>query len=343
MKAMGETQRRLHRKKILLAILIVFSMALVLSCVMLILRYWEDQHGHFTKEPNSVNVGNSDNKSVIWYNGQRYALRDGIETVLLIGVDTFERDGEDSYNERSDFLMLLILDSKAETCMALHIDRDTMADIPVLGSASQVIGTMRGQLALAHTYGSGGHDSCRNTVNAVSKFLYNTPIDHYLSTTMSGVQILNDEVGGVTVTVIDDMTLVDPSFVLGEEVTLHGEQALKYVRSRSGLENSTNRRRMERQRQYIDALYQKFMQCIIGDDGFSTSALMKMSNYIVSDYSLARLADLLNTSSRYEFIGIDIIDGESVVGEKFMEFYPDEVAMQKLIIDLFYELQDDAA
>ena len=45
---------------------------------------------------------------------------------------------------------------------------------------------MTGQLALAHTYGSGEEDSCENTVLAVENLLYGVGIDHYVSLTMDG-------------------------------------------------------------------------------------------------------------------------------------------------------------
>ena len=44
-------------------------------------------------------------------------------------------------------------------------------------------------------------------------------------------------------------------------MTLQGEQALRYVRTRYGLEDSTNSTRMARQQQYINALYAKALSC----------------------------------------------------------------------------------
>ena len=39
-------------------------------------------------------------------------------------------------------------------------------------------------------------------------------------------------------------------------------------------------------------------------------------------------------------MGINDIDGELKKGEKFMEFYPNEEAVKKTVIDLFYKLKD---
>ena len=86
-----------------------------------------------------------------------------------------------------------------------------MTQIRILGVTGEPAGTFTGQLALAHTYGSGEEDSCENTVLAVSNLLYGMEIDHYVSLTMDGVALLNDLVGGVTVEVLDDFSGIDDS------------------------------------------------------------------------------------------------------------------------------------
>ena len=112
-----------------------------------------------------------------------------------------------------------------------------------------------GQLALAHTYGSGGSDSSLNAVKAVSNLLGGVKIDHYMTLTMDAVGKINDLVGGVTLTIPEDYTSIDPSFKKGATVTLKGEQAEKYVRYRDITETGSNEGRMERQTQFIQALF----------------------------------------------------------------------------------------
>ncbi|MCH5184047.1 MAG: LCP family protein [Oscillospiraceae bacterium] len=336
---MYATQRRPRRRVILRSCLILLALALVLAGILLILHIWEDQQEIPSGGGDETFSYPDKERPYIWYDGQKYALRENIETLLLMGLDSFEGESVEGYinDDRADFLMLLLIDRDAGTCTSLHIDRDTMADVQVMGVAGQVLGVEKMQLALAHTYGSGKQDSCRNTVQAVSAFLYETPIDHYLSVTMDAVQILNDAVDGVTLTVLDDMTSIDPSLKQGAEVTLRGELALKYVRTRSGLEDSTNRHRMERQRQYMNALYENLSARYAADRDFALRTMLKISDYLVSDCPPSQLSDLLDEASTYKFVGIDTIEGESIVGEKFMEFYPDEEKLMALIIELFYE------
>ena len=212
-----------------------------------------------------------------------------------------------------------------------------MTKIQILGVRGDVAGTFTGQLALAHTYGSGERDSCLNTAEAVSNLLYGVGIDHYISITMDGVAILNDLVGGVEVEVMDDFSSIDSTLVQGETVTLMGNHALTYVRTRGGLEDSSNLRRMERQRQYLIALQKKLTEKADSDAWFATNAILQVSDYLTSDCTAEKLSKIADLLSKSDVSEIRTIDGEAKVGQEYMEFYPDEDALQALVMNVFYE------
>ena len=313
---------------------IILSVAIVLSASLLLIHKWDKRHGSLWE-----NLDN-DNRQTIRYNEQWYVLRDELETVLVMGLDKFETDESlDSYNNsmQADFLMLMVLDKDNDSVTALHLNRDAMAQIDILGLDGETVGTFNGQLALAHTYGSGGKDSCKNTVKAVSNFLYEVPIDHYISVTMDAVQTLNDLVGGVKVEVLDDFTGIDESLKKGEEVTLRGQQALTYVRTRKDLEDSSNAHRMKRQQQYMTALYQRIGESVEQDEGFITDAAVKLADYMVSDCTVNQLERIADFIAENKVGEIRTVEGESKLGEKFIEFYPDEASLQALIIEMFFE------
>ena len=154
---------------------------------------------------------------------------------------------------------------------------------------------------------------------------------------MDSVAILNDKVGGVEVTVLDDFSGIDDTLIKGETVNLFGEHSLNYVRTRAGLEDSSNIRRMERQRQYMEALFSKIQNCVENDDDFIIELSKSMSEYLVSDCSLTQLQKISEKLATYKFDEIYAIDGESVEGDKFMEFYPDENSLNEIVVDLFYK------
>ena len=205
-----------------------------------------------------------------------------------------------------------------------------------MGIAGEKLGIVNKQLALAHTYGNGREVSCRNTAEAVSSLLYDINIDHYVSVTMDSVPIYNDLVGGVEVTVLDDFAGIDDKLIKGETVTLVGQQALTYIRSRKGLDDATNATRMVRQRQYLDALYAKTVELKTSDESFVLNAALTMAEYMVSDCATETLSSLAQTIIDYEFTGIRTIDGDSIVGEMHMEFFPDPESLKKNVVELFY-------
>lgn len=280
------------------------------------------------------------NDYTIEYGGKEYSPKSNVETFLVLGLDKFEDSSADiSYNndKQADFLLLFVLDNNSKKCTAVHINRDTMADMNILGVAGQKIDTVKKQIALAHTYGDGDKTSCRNTADAVSGILHGIKIDHYISLTLDSVAVLNDLAGGVEVTVLDDFTGIDDTLKKGQTVTLFGEHALRYVRTRYGLDDSSNNTRMARQKQYLNALYAKVKKLIEQDEEFIVDTSLKMSDYIVSDRSVNRLQELAQKITTYEFCGIKDIEGKTIMGEKYVEFYPDENSTRKLVISLLYQ------
>ena len=266
--------------------------------------------------------------------------KQNLTTVLFLGLDKYQAPVDSlGYlnDQQADFLMLAVMDREAQVCDVLHLNRDTMTTIRRLGIGGKEAGRFVGQLALSHTYGSGGSDSCLNTVRAVSELLKGVNIDHYVALTMDAVGVLNDLAGGVSVEVLDDMTACDPALVKGQTVRLQGDQALTYVRTRSGLPDSSNLRRMERQRQYLEALYGALMEKMRQDGDFLTRSLGSLAGSFRSDCTVNQLNDLgrdLSACTLHPFL---TIEGEAVKGEEFMEYHADPEDLQRKIDLLFYE------
>lgn len=323
------------RKDLLKVVLGVLCVILLVVGVAIILNAWETNH---YRTDDSLSSGDSTGNTTIEYNGIRYKLNKDIDTVLLIGVDKYVNSTTDSdtyiNTQQSDFLMLMVIDTEKESYRVLHINRDTMTDVNMLGVTGDVVGTIYEQIALAHTYGSGQEDSAENVVDAVSNLLYDVDVDHYISVTMDAVSTINDAVGGVTLTALDT---INDDIVEGETVTLLGANALLYVRTRIGLEDSTNLHRMERQKQYLEALFEQFKNKSDEDSGFFLSVALEISQYMISDCTVNELSSIYNAMSDYELIDYVTIEGEAVQGEEYIEYYIDEDALYELYLELFYE------
>ncbi len=270
--------------------------------------------------------------------GVSYGLRDGLECFLLIGLDKLSTQNPDPEAHRNqqqaDFLVLMLVDHADQSFRALHINRDTMTTIQRYGLAGMKLQSMYAQLALAHTYGNGGTLSCRYTCDAVSGLLLGVPIRHYMSLTMDAIPVLNDLVGGVTVTIEDDFSQVDPELVQGRTQRLVGQQALTFVRARGSMTDSSNLKRMERQRSYLAGLYEQLTASLRGGENFSMRLATALSDYAVSDLSVEEISELAERIKDYRYEGIETLEGEAVVGEQFMEFYPDLDALEAQVIRL---------
>lgn len=270
--------------------------------------------------------------------GVDYFPRQDITVVMILGIDQYGPVAHSgSYNNTgaADMVSLLIFDEKNETYSVLGLNRDAMVTMPVLGIGGRLVGTQYAQLALSHTQGSGLEDSCENVRTTVSDLLYDLNIDYYLSMNMDAIGILNDAVGGVTVNVVDDFSDMDPTITMGE-VTLRGQQAINYVRTRKGVGDQLNISRMERQKTYVNGFLTALRSKLDRDNSFMLSAYEDVSEYVVTDISTKTLSGMLQRYADYEFTGMISLEGENVLTEEFYEFHIDEEKMDELILKLFY-------
>lgn len=256
------------------------------------------------------------------------------QNILIIGLDKFEHvETANAYlnNQQADFLLLLSFNFEQDVCKAIPINRDTMTEITRLGVFGDAVETFTGQLALAHTFGSGGSDSAVNTVKSVSNLLCNLPIDHYITFTMDAVSIANDLVGGVTVTIEDDFPAEYNRLKRGTKVTLHGEEALAYVRGRKAVGDQTNLNRMARQKNYMEQFFLCLKQKSDTESDFMEVAFSSLGGSFQSDFSLSQINELVEKLSAVSQIEFLEITGRSEKGKEFIEFYPDSESIEECV------------
>ena len=283
-------------------------------------------------------VQNGSARKTITRGDTAYFPRQDITTVLVMGIDRYgpEEDSGSYRNEgAADMNMLLIFDEASRVCNVLHLNRDTMLEMPVLGIGGRQAGTSFGQLALAHTYGSGLHDSCENTRQAVSDLLYGLEIDYYMAMNMDAIAILNDAVGGVTVEVTEDFSQVDPDIGLGR-VTLVGDQAITFVRTRKDVGDQLNLSRIRRQQAYIDGFADAFRSRREADPEFILSAYEQVAPYLVTDCSVNAVSGMIERYGDYRIGEVVTPGGENVLGGEYYEFYVDVEQLDELILRLLY-------
>ncbi len=279
----------------------------------------------------------------IKYQDKIYAYNDEIITFLIMGIDKgaeAKEVAEGTDGGQADALFLTVLDPKAKEVKVIGINRNTMTDVDIYDKEGDFAGTRKAQIAVQHGFGNGMEESCEYQCKAVARLFYNLPIHGYAAINMSAIPAINDAVGGVDVKVLEDLSHKDKALVKDAEVHLMGETAFWYVKYRDADIFGSADMRLERQKQYLNAFIGTAKNAAKNDIGVVFNLYRAIAPMMVTDITLDEVAYLAPSVRDYQFGGggsIYMLEGETVMGERFEEFYPDEDALYEMILDIFYE------
>ncbi|MBV6702429.1 LCP family protein [Kitasatospora aureofaciens] len=187
----------------------------------------------------------------------RTAGAKGAENILLIGSD--DRSGANGAyggepgTQRSDSTILLHLAADRKHATAVSVPRDVMVTVP---ACEKPDGTRSkpGLMQFNWAFELGGPACSIRTVEQLSGIR----IDHYVILDFTGFKSMVDAIGGVEVCVPEPIHDKDAKLDLSAgRQTLHGEQALGYVRARESLGDGSDTQRMGRQQQFLASLIRK--------------------------------------------------------------------------------------
>lgn len=304
-----------------------------------------------TQTPSALEQaqGGTEQEEVEWqegwvrHNGKIYEYNDEIMTFLIMGIDKYSEVAESQGQTdggQADAIFLVVADGNAKDIKIVAINRDTMTEIDCYGYGDyEGYGqTMTAQLATQHGFGDGKEISCELTRNTVSELFYDLPIHAYAAINMQAIANINDAIGGVEVTVLEDLTKVNKTWKTGTPITLKGKDAFYYVKWRDTGLFESNRGRLARQKQYLSAFVQKAKQEIQKDITLPVTLYGELSKYMVTDIKADEVAYLAVELLDYSFDTDNIytLEGETVMGDKYEEFYPDQDALKDLMIEIFY-------
>ncbi|MBP5262063.1 MAG: LCP family protein, partial [Clostridiales bacterium] len=266
--------------------------------------------------------------STVTFNGEQYKYNEDVEVLLIMGIDDrgiidYPQEGGKKDQACVDLILLAVFNKDTKSYSLLQINRDTMCDVMSYDFFGTYSGMLYRQICLSHTYRSKHEDACEDTKFAVSHLLYDVDIENYFALAMDAIPIINDSVGGVTVTIEDDFSQIDPAFVKGQTITLMGDQAETYVRSRGNVANSpTNLNRMGRQRKYMSLLLPMLGQRASASSSFAFDLFDKLGPYMITDCTYDQLSTYISQFSGYTLDKIVTPDGQVEIGENdWMEFH----------------------
>lgn len=276
------------------------------------------------------------------YQDTVYAYNEDIMTFLFMGIDKNSdvkevKEGTDG--GQADALFLAVMNPHDYTIKIIGINRNTMADVDIYNEEGAYVTTKKAQIAVQHGFGNGMEESCEYQQRAVEKLFYNLPIHGYAAINMSAIATINDAVGGVDVTVLEDLTKADKLLVKDSQVHLMGQSAFWYVKYRDTSEFGSADMRLARQKQYLNAFVGAAKQAAKKDITVAAELYQAISAQMVTDITLNEAAYLAPILVDYSFDekGFFMLEGQTVMGEQFEEFYVDEDALYEMILDVFYE------
>ncbi len=275
-----------------------------------------------------------------------YEYNDEIRTFLILGIDNAHKGGDKKFDEltdggQADGIFLVVIDPTDRSMKVLAVNRDTDVDVVMVGiggNGDDVIAPA--EISVQHAFGGGKEYSCELTRDAVSKLLYNVPIHAYMSVNYKAIPKINDAIGGVTITMPEDYSAINKAWTQGSEVTLKGEDAYDFVHLRDTKVFESQRQRLSRQKVYLKAFIRQMRIKTKENITLPVSLYGELKDYIVTDLTVDTMGYMASEYVDYSFDedAIYTMEGETELGaDGFEHFYPDEEALRRLVIELFYK------
>lgn len=277
-----------------------------------------------------------DEGRTVSYNGKTYALNENMVSIAVIGYDRrTEAVVPGKSVGQADAVMVLAANLDTGQVTGIGIPRDSMVEVgEFMGEEFTGMNTM--QLCLAYAYGDGGQTSSEYTTAAISRVLYNMPVNYYISLDMDGVGALANAVGGVPVTPLQ--SIPGTNIVKGQDTVLFGNNALKYIQWRDTSVLTSSLDRQARQSQFVQAFCKEALSSAKGGVGtlvslFNTARDYGITNLGVDDFTYLA-STVLNTG--VSSVDVTTLQGEMQQGKKFAEFYLDKTNVYETVLDVYY-------
>lgn len=289
----------------------------------------------------------TDLNEIITYNGHKYQYNENIVPIAFMGIDERELEYRDEYVNNlgcADADMVAAINTVTGEMKVIAVPRDTVVDIDIYSSSGVFLKTQSVQLTISYAYGDGKEQSCNNVTKAMSRILYNVPIDKYFALDLSGIAPLNDAVGGVTLT--PTYSIPDKGIQEGVPVTLKGDMAEAYVRTRDMDHATSALERGDRQVQYVKAFADALLPVIKKDFGvvsdlYNTAKQYSQTNLSLNNVTYLASVMLSNGITNFKTYTLDgTVDLRAPDPSKpdYVNAYftPDEDKLMQTVLDVFY-------
>lgn len=263
--------------------------------------------------------------------------KSGVYTFLLLGVDIRQSDVEAGTNKigQSDAIMLAVLDTVTKSVNIISFPRDIMVD----NAYTDIDLRDQVQATLVYAYAGGGQAGCLAMEKAVSAACYGLPLHGYAELPLLAIPELNDAVGGVTVTMDEDLTALNPAFVQGQTLLLQGDLATEYLHCRDIYQAQSSLGRTNRHKQYAAGYISAFRSAWKKQPLLPVKLWHILMDYGESDLSMAEICYLVWNfrDIALEDVSVSTLNVHVAKDGNYEEYYLEDSLVQKTLVDLLYD------
>ena len=264
-----------------------------------------------------------------------YAYNRDVINILLIGVDKTSDKDQEAATEQADALYLFAFDTVKKQVHVIAISRNTLMSVDIYDMNHKLVARDEQQICTAYAYGRTRKESAELTVDAVSRFFYNIPISGYYVVYMDAVGEIVDSVGGVSVEIDEDMTIISPDWRKGTNVLLKGEKVVRYLRFRQ----ESNEPRLDRQKVFLQKFLSVAKQMTSKDLSLPVKIFQQLASKTVTNVDASSVAYIASEAVQADIV-LRGLKGEVGSDGFFETFTVDQDDLHQLLTDVFYKINN---
>ena len=160
---------------------------------------------------------------------------------------------------------------------------------------------------------------------------------------MDNLDALQNIVGDLKVKVPNNTLAKAEGWKKGDVITINARNVEKYVRTRDTDVAFSNETRMERQRSYFQAYYEKLKVLLKKDFNGTVSKMYSLVEHVTTNISYDNLETFGNYALDYSFDdgSYYTIPGHYVSSDLYDEYNLDQTALHKQVITLYYQAEEN--
>lgn len=278
-----------------------------------------------------------------------YEYNEDCLNFLLMGIDRGGKlvETTDWSAGQADTIFLISLNPTEKKISVIGIPRNAMVDLEIYNKEKECIDTIYNQICLQYGYAGGGELGLQKMKESVSGLFYDLPIHGSCAVSFDAISVVTDSLGGITVTVPDDMTAYNKNYSAGSKVTLSGKNVMPYLRYRDNAELGSPTTRLSRQKEFMKMAISTAVQEAKKNPAIVKEIYESIIPYMNTDITLDKAVYLVaqsldysvTESSFYQLTGEDRrvdFDKSQTETDFYDDYYLDEEYLKKTLIEVFY-------